>query len=278
MSDGVWVKVHPEDAGGGLGAAVIDEDASNGADFTTLNDPDGDGKNYRLASFTSTSGGSLVVSESGIAQVLLIGGGGGAGWTQTGAGAAGGGGAGGFVETSVLIPEGTYTVTVGEKGSNGGGGSRAYAGGSSSVGDLISAAGGGAGSGGQSGAGSSGASGGGGDNRDRDTFVVGQGHAGGPGQYINGPCGGGAGGPGYSGKDPGEDGGDWTRGGPGRSSSLTGSSVTYARGGTGGNVTGGPGVWPDPVEYGDGNNGNYGGGAFPSKQGGDGVVYVRVEI
>jgi hypothetical protein len=255
----------------------VDEGASSGCTFGDLTNPDGDGINYRIASFTSTSGGSLVVAQSGIAQVLLIGGGGGAGWTQTGSGAAGGGGAGGVVETDLFIPAGTYSVTVGAKGSNGGSGNRSYAGGSSSIGNLIAAAGGGAGAG-TSGSGSAGASGGGGDNRDRDTFVVGQGYAGRGGVYINGPCGGGSGGPGYAGVDPGEDGGNWTRGGPGRSSSLTGSTVTYARGGTGGNVTGGPGVWPDPVAYGDGGNANYGGGSFPSKQGGDGAVFIRWEV
>lgn len=256
---------------------AIDEAATSGCAFTTLTNPDGDGKNYRLASFTSTTGGSLVVTQSGLAQVLVIGGGGGAAWTQTGSGAAGGGGAGGVIQTELYVPSGTHAISVGTKGANGGSGSRAYAGSGSAIGTLISVAGGGAGSG-TSGAGSAGASGGGGDSRDISTYAIGQGFAGRAGVYINGPSGGGAGGAGYSGKDAGQDGGDWTRGGPGKISNLTGSSVTYARGGTGGNVTGGPGVWPDPVAYGDGGNANYGGGAFPSKQGGDGAVFIRWEV
>ena len=60
---------------GGVGPAVFDEGASTGATFSTLTNPDGDGKNFRLASFTNNGTFTLALSEPGYAQVLVISGG-----------------------------------------------------------------------------------------------------------------------------------------------------------------------------------------------------------
>lgn len=63
--------------GGGIKPAIFNEGSSSGASFSTLTNPDGDGKNYRLATFTATgTTHTLAIEEAGIAQFLIIGGGG----------------------------------------------------------------------------------------------------------------------------------------------------------------------------------------------------------
>jgi hypothetical protein len=65
--------------------------------------------------YNFTGSGTITVGTAGTCEVLIIGGGGGAGWYG------GGGGGGGLVyNTSVLLPSGTITVTVGAGGNAGG--------------------------------------------------------------------------------------------------------------------------------------------------------------
>ena len=59
-----------------------------------------------------TGSGSITIGTAGTCEVLLVGGGGGGS-----AGPGGGGGAGGYIySTSILLPLGTLTVTVGAGG------------------------------------------------------------------------------------------------------------------------------------------------------------------
>ena len=96
----------------GAGAAAFDEGASTGATFYTLNDPDGDGKNYRCAEFLSS--GTLVMSEGGFFDTWLGGPGGRGGYTGVGGNLGHGGGCGGVLELHQLFGgAGSYTVTVG---------------------------------------------------------------------------------------------------------------------------------------------------------------------
>lgn len=67
----------------------------------------GSGTGYKYVSFTAN--GTLVVDVSGLFTVLLVGGGGASrGW--------GGGGGGAVTETKLVIPAGSYPVTVGAGG------------------------------------------------------------------------------------------------------------------------------------------------------------------
>jgi hypothetical protein len=186
--------------------------------------------------FTGT--GSITVGGAGgFAQVLVVGGGGSGGGNGGGTGS---GGAGGMLEsTYAFLPSGTITITVGAGGAGVGGGAYDY--GNPGVtsyigitGGYLSALGGGGNSAyhAQSTGGSSSADG-------STRFVYGQGSAGSAGS------GGGAGGP-----------------GTGRASTITGTSVTYAKGGT---PSGGAGT---------ANLGN--GGGSPGSAGGSGVVVILV--
>lgn len=97
----------------GASAATFNEGASTGATFTTLTDPDGDGKNYRLATFSTVGTYSLVIDSPGTAQFLAVGAGGGGGTDQ------GSSGSGGMVCLTEQSVSGTFVVVVG------GGGGRA---------------------------------------------------------------------------------------------------------------------------------------------------------
>jgi len=157
---------------------------------------------------------------------LILGGGGGRG---AGGGGDAGGGAGGLLQgSSYTLPVGTHAIVVGATGAtstNGGDSSfngltaiGGGAGGDAGAGaDNGNSGGSGGGGGGSSGFGSSGVGGAG---------TVGQGYAGGNGVDTQG--GGGGGGAGGVGKDAGPpfDG----AGGPGVSSSITGSAVIYGAG------------------------------------------------
>jgi len=103
----------------GASPATFDEGASTGATFSTLTNPDGDGKNYRLAAFTSTSGGSLMITDAGVAQFLIVaGGGGGRGnWFQYHHGGYGAGGP--WFEGELPIEAGSHAITVGSGGAGG---------------------------------------------------------------------------------------------------------------------------------------------------------------
>jgi len=184
-------------------------------------------------------------TPSSVEYLVLAGGGGG---RDTGyqIGSAGGGGAGGYYNSTLSVAASTsYTVTVGGGGSNNGSGS-------SSVFASITAYGGGTGGTGTHGTGengTAGGSGGGGGYGDAQYGTggasLGGGNAGGYGG-IQYPYGGGGGG------GAGSAGGDGRRidygyagqngvGGNGSASSITGSSVTYACGGGGGNEQNVPG-------------------------------------
>ena len=258
----------------GCTAAEFDEDASTGATFTTLDDPDGDGKNYRLASFNDS--GSLVIATEGKMQYLVVGAGGGVGninapWTSSG-----GGGGGGHTQGEIHVSETTYPVKVGGA-VNGTGPYSAF--------DSIIAVGGGGGSGGawaNGGGGQGYGSGAGGSS----AYPEQGGYKGGNG-YPGTTYGGGGGGGGAT--QNGANGileGPGGKGGDGFTTTFAGGTITLCGGGGGGNGgaggAGGGGA-------GNGNNGtpNTGGGGGGLRgngadrlggKGGSGVVYLRVEI
>ena len=93
----------------GASAATFDEGASTGATFSTLTDPDGDGKNYRLAAFTTSGAYSLELTDGGLAQILLVGGGGGGSLQGLAA-------TGSVLEGTVLLDAGTKSVVVADAG------------------------------------------------------------------------------------------------------------------------------------------------------------------
>ena len=163
-------------------------------------------------------------------QYLVIGGGGG-GNSANG----GGGGAGGYVTGSQTFTGGTIAVTVGA------GGSVNVSGANSSLGAIATATGGGRGGGDggggvTGGAGGSGGGGGGYGPATGGSGTAGQGYNGGNSGEGYGCAGGGGAG------EAGPNGGLYTatRGGNGLASSITGTSVTRAGGGGGGNIFGAP--------------------------------------
>jgi hypothetical protein len=188
---------------------------------------------------------------------LLVAGGGG---NAVGAGGnrEGGNGAGGLLQGSKTIVAGTaYPIVIGAGGSGHANGSNSnvfdittYGGGTGGNVDGMAGASGGSGGGGwYGGAGGAGTSG--------------QGYAGstsGGGNNWTGGGGGGSGGVGYVS-------GDTSVGGPGTSSSITGSAVTYAAGGPGNRYSG----------YTNNANGasNTGNGASGVGNGGSGIVVIR---
>jgi len=110
---------------GGAPTVTVDEGASSNATFSTLTNPFGNGKNYRLVKFLSS--GSLVVEEEGYADlfVLSAGGSGGGGYNSGSTSRGGGGGGAGDIHdttvsggASIFIPAGTHTITVGQGVSN----------------------------------------------------------------------------------------------------------------------------------------------------------------
>lgn len=115
----------------GAGSPTVTEGSSTGFTFSTLTNPDSDGVNYRLA--VCNSGGSLVVTNAGYAQVLVVGGGGGGAALSDGGA---GGGGGGVRWGTFKIPAATHTVTVG------GGGASGSDGGASSLGTILKSGGG----------------------------------------------------------------------------------------------------------------------------------------
>lgn len=196
-----------------------------------------------------------------------------------GAGRSGGGGAGGLLANVASVQPGTaYTITVGAGGSG--------ANGTNSTALGFTAIGGGKGNLGADG--SSGGSGGGGANgepaKSGGSGTSGQGYAGGNGFGVNisGVGDGGGGGASAAGEN-----GQNTRGGNGGSgatSTITGSSVTYAGGGGGGsdNIGGsggsggggrGSGNASGDATPGTANTGG-GGGGGAGREGGSGVIIL----
>jgi hypothetical protein len=122
------------------------------------------GVNYKFVTFTSS--GTLTVTETGLADVLVVAGGGGGGGSGVGSQYGAGGGAGGRVELQVVLSAGSISVVVGAGGAGGAAttgspgensniglvqGLRGGAGGGAGVAGLFGGSGGGGGSGGAAG-------------------------------------------------------------------------------------------------------------------------------
>ena len=239
----------------------------------------------RIHTFTTVGTDSITFLVPTTIQLLVVAGGGGGGGNG-GAGTTLGGGGGGagemYYNATYSVTPGTYSITV---GGGGAGGAATVKGtnGSVSVFSSISAAGGGGGdSGGTGSTGLSGGSGGGGGRPSSGTNAGGTsvktagglGFAGGQGVQgtnLSGAGGGGAGGAGSNSvTSPAV-----AAGGIGSANSISGASVTYAKGGTGGDRFG---SIPTTATNGLGE----GGGGAPAgtnlaiagAQGGSGVVVI----
>lgn len=218
-------------------------------------------------------------------EYLVVAGGGGGGGLSGGGGVrgAGGGGAGGMLTgTMNVTPGNTMAVSVGAGGNGGTGGTKGGNGGNSYLGSVTATGGGGGASTGTDNSGRDGGSGGGGRDfgGDGGAGLDDQGNDGGDGN-LGGGGGGGAGGTGTDGDFGfGNVGG---AGGDGQDSTITGTSITYAIGGDGGDYefgggarrAGGPGA-PNRGNGGEGASGsNRGGGPVEGGAGGSGIVVVR---
>jgi len=253
---------------------------------------------YTVHTFTSVGSDTFeVTSGSGDVEYLVVAGGGGGGNTSGGGG--GGGGAGGFrtnvpgstsgggasAEPSKSVSTGSYTVTVGAAGDHDGSptSDKGNPGGNSVFDNITSIGGGGGGGYGTNYSPTSGGSGGGGADWNNAGYQGGatngasgtanQGFAGGNNvaYTYKGAGGGGAGSVGADASGNGD-------GGSGVVSTISGSSVTYARGGHGyNNVSGG--YNSQPIS----NSGNGGGGSKAGggtgvggySTGGSGIVIIR---
>lgn len=252
----------------------------------TVTEADG----YKIHTFTSSGTFTILAGKSQVEYLVVAGGGsGGAGGSSV---CGGGGGAGGMrTGTTNSLNTGEYTVTVGAGASRpvnnaDTGGSR----GSDSVFDTITSTGGGGGGGnGSNSTEPSGGSGGGGRESDGagGSGTSGQGNDGGNGSEA-GNSGGGGGGAGEAGNTDG-----LGFGGDGATSSITGTSVTYAGGGGSGNTSnigaapggtggGGSGSGNTSTDSEDGtaNTGGGGGGGYDTGTqnagaGGSGIVIIR---
>ena len=218
---------------------------------------------------------------------LVVAGGGGSGSAKSGSGS-GAGGAGGYrTGSSVSLTGGqTYTITVGDGGA-GGSGTQGDQTGTSGSNSSISGSGittvtstGGGGGGNANGTnGLNGGSGGGGGGDSGNTGATGgsgntpstspsQGNNGG---NVTSGSGYGVGGGGSSAPGANGGGGSIEGGGAGTANSITGSSVTYAKGGNGGN--GSPGA---VGTVNTGNDGSGSGQAYAGSNGGKGVVILSM--
>jgi hypothetical protein len=218
--------------------------------------------NYTIHAFTSTS--NFIALEPLTVDYLVVAGGGGGGSDSD---VGGGGGGGGFRTGSLTITEESHPVTVGSGGARGtgpdttgtGGGTNGTQGQNSSFNTITSIGGGYGGTREQAG-GSGGSGGGGGDNaKPGGSGTVGQGNNGGNGPGMNT----------QSGNDSGGGGGAGSAAsnnipGVGLANSLSGTSITYAKGGRGAQIT--------TAVAGDPNTGDGGSGV---RNGGSGIVIIR---
>ena len=218
---------------------------------------------------TFTADGTLGIQKgTGTVECLVVAGG--ASGARYDSNGAGGGGAGGYLEGNKTLSIGSYTATVGAGGGVRTGANSAGQNGNNSVFDNATAIGGGGG--GASGVGSAGGSGGGGGNNSNGGAAT-QGNSGGLTGYggagRNDNSGGGSAGAGggASGNTPSL--GPTDFGAAGRASSITGTSVTYARGG---GVRYNTTAISGAVNTGDGGMGMY---QANSGSGGSGIVVVR---
>jgi hypothetical protein len=257
------------------------------------------GTNYTLLTFTSDT--NLVVTKTGLFDVLLVAGGG-SGYGASSAYNYGGGGAGGLITSTVYLAEATLAVDVGAGGAAGLRGFDSTIG-SVTVGSAVCpiAVGGGnsrwAYDSGNTSLGIGGS--GGGNNQELGGLtnaVVGQGNSGGAGAGPNTSTagaggGGGAAAAGQGGNYPGGGGALGGNGGAGLDiSAWLGQSLTttYKAGGGGGRCSGGTsgtggiggGGAGNSAGSGSGtagtaNSGGGGGGGFTGGAGGSGIIYVR---
>ena len=224
---------------------------------------------------TYTASGTLTVTTAGFADIVLCAGGGGGDIT---AGYSAGGAGGVLQMTSVYLPVGTLTVTVGA------GGAIANSGIASRIGDYISPGGGVGGSAGVDG--KNGGSGGGAswNTRTGGAGISGIGNAG--GNSNSGGAAGGGGGAGAVGANGSGNAGG--AGGAGTTVSLAGTTPSgayvagnYALGGGGGakgDSTNGAGGSGGGGGVGTNGTANTGGGGGNNAQGGSGIVIVRVAV
>ena len=222
------------------------------------------GTSYKY--LTLTASGTITIDTAGLADVLIVGGGGASGASTTSGRCGGGGGAGGYAYlTSLYLPVGTLTVTIGAGGAGGAGDGTD---GSHSRLEEYATGGGGGGSVNSASQGHNGISGGGGGDGSRLKGLSVNTYRG-----NDGADGGGAGTAGGGGGSSAA--ASTSTGGAGTSNSITNSATTYAAGGDGGTTGSGASV-PGAANTGDGGTGpgTTGNGA----NGGSGVVIVRVEV
>ena len=194
----------------------------------------------------------VIHANTNFVQALVVGGGGGGGSTG-GWYPGGGGGAGGYqYNASYAVTPQSYSITVGSGGS-------ANSNGNDSVFGTITAYGGGKGGTNPSTSGANGGSGGGGSTN----TSYGTGSQGGNGSAGGGSQSGGGGGSGGSASGTG-----FGSYGVGTANSITGSSVTYAIGGTGSPYRSANGTTGGGYGGGGGAGGGTGGGVTPTGNGG----------
>lgn len=224
---------------------------------------------------TFTASGTFTLLENVTGDVLIVGGGAGGGGGISGGARGGGGGAGGMHNpentagmSGRALHAGVYSVVVGA-GGIGANFSHAGQGGDSSF-DNVTALGGGRGAGAGPSTSTAGGSGGGGMTGvgGASAGSAGQGSSGGAASGNDGGGGGGASAAGVAGNNAG--------GGAGRSSSISGSAVTYARGGNGGSGGGAGAAGAANTGNGGQGGGSTSGAGQASGAGGSGIVIIKV--
>tara|TARA_R100001463_G_scaffold109726_1_gene164410 strand:+ start:883 stop:2199 length:1317 start_codon:yes stop_codon:yes gene_type:complete len=233
---------------------------------------------YRVHTFTSS--GNFVTYDTKTLEYLVVAGGG-CGGHDVG----GGGGAGGMLTGSVSKTANTYAIVIGEGGAGHQNNSTQNNGTNSTALGLTAIGGGGGGNWNNnlnstkngSDGGSGGGAGGWNQSANGGNGTSGQGNDGGDATTAQaGKSGGGGGGAGGAGQDEqGSNSQDTAQAGAGSASSITGSSVTYAIGGTGGNDYNYGSQADGETNKGGGGDGA-GGGA--SSSGGSGVVIIRYAV
>lgn len=232
--------------------------------------------------YSYTGDGSMVLTDGGTCDILVVGGGGAGAPGASSRGRSGGGGGGVAYYQDVYIPAGTATITVGAGGAIGLDYQNSYAGGASAVqnGDsfVLIAPGGGGGhrdaisQGGSDGGSGSGSFGGGTGESSKPGRAISSwlGNDGGNGYMTDSAScsgGGGGGAGGVGGNASSNRGGN---GGVGRSISITGSSVIYSPGGAGSSGNDVDGTNPT------GQGTAKGSGGEANQAGVDGIVIVRI--
>jgi len=250
----------------------IQEDAGFFASGGTVTEVTQNGVVYRVHTFTTVGVSTLTVNRQldNLEYLVVAGGAGGAGNSFYVGGR--GGGAGGFrtsvrgatsgrnspAEPQLRLDPQEYTVTVGGASQD-------------STFHTITSLRGGVGCGNGGTASSGGSIGSGGSGTAGQGYNGGSGNPGNPSIYRGAGAGGGAGGVGANGSF--NSGGG--SGGAGLESSITGTEVTYARGG---NYIGAQIYFTYTGSSGAANSGNGGGGGNPAGSGGSGIVIIRYPI